>query len=99
MTASNRRRFVRTVMTVAGAVISINALARGGQPAQQTAPPAAPTTGTGLILGQVLDAAGGGVGNALVTLSGGLVQSGSFTTAVSAAPVPGGPRRAFTNSD
>jgi hypothetical protein len=62
----------------------------GQTPAQQTAPPPAPTTGT---------SAGGGVSNALVTLSGGLVQSGSFATAVSATPMPGGPRRAFTNGD
>jgi protocatechuate 3,4-dioxygenase beta subunit len=58
-----------------------------------------PVTGTAFVLGQVVDAAGGPVASAVVTLSGGLVQSGSFATQVSAAVIPGGPRRTLTNSD
>lgn len=67
--------------------------------AGQTAPNTQVAVGTALILGQVVDAAGGPVANAMVTLSGGLVQSGSFATQVSAAVIPGGPRRALTNAD
>ena len=59
-----------------------------------------PAHGTSLILGQVVDAAGGGVPGVIVTLSGGLFQAtfGGFNTVLHASPIPGGPRRTQTTS-
>jgi hypothetical protein len=67
----------------------------------QLATPASsqPLIGTGLVLGQVVDAAGGGVSGAIVTLSGGLFQAGGFNTNLYASPIAGGPRRTQTNGD
>ncbi len=68
-------------------------------PAGQAAASALPVSGTGLILGQVVDAAGGGVPGVVVALSGGLIQMGGFNTNLTPASIPGGPRRALTNGD
>ena len=69
-----------------------------GQAIGQTTTTPTPTpTPTAFILGQVVDAAGGGVANAIVTLSGGLVQQGGFAYNVAPTSIPGGPRRTFTN--
>lgn len=85
------------------AVIAGVALFAGPQiaapPTTQATPSPTPGTGSALILGQVVDAAGGGVANAVVTLSGGLMQSGGFAYNVTPAAIPGGARRTFTNSD
>ena len=63
-------------------------------------PPAAiPVIGTGLIAGIVSDSDQAPISNAIVTLSGGLIQAGSFSTSASPGPIPGGPRRTLTNGD
>jgi len=66
----------------------------------QLAPPtqSQPIHGTGLVLGQVVDASGGGVPGVIVTLSGGLFQAGGYNTNLYASPIAGGPRRTMTNS-
>lgn len=71
--------------------------------ARQTPQLAAPTQnrpahGTSLILGQVVDASGGGVPGVIVTLSGGLFQAGGYNTNLYASPMAGGPRRTLTNA-
>jgi hypothetical protein len=67
----------------------------------QLAPPTSsqPVVGTSLILGQIVDAAGGGVSGVIVSLSGGLFQAGGFNTNLYASPIPGGPRRTQTTAD
>ena len=83
------------------AVLCLTASASvGARQTPQLAPPTVnePAHGTSLILGQVVDAAGGGVPGVVVTLSGGLFQSGSFNTNLYATAIPGGPRRTLTNS-
>jgi hypothetical protein len=83
--------------------LCVAAVLAGSHPAAQTPQLQAPTSsqpvvGTGLILGQVVDAAGGGVSGVIVTLSGGLFQAGGFNTNLYASPIAGGPRRTQTNA-
>jgi uncharacterized protein (DUF2141 family) len=65
----------------------------------QTPPPQQPSElpkGTGLLMGQVVDAKGTGVEGAVVTLSGGFEQ---VALQFQARPLPGGARRTLTNAD
>jgi protocatechuate 3,4-dioxygenase beta subunit len=55
-----------------------------------------PVKGTALISGQVIDANGDGVANAVVTLNGGLQQ---VALTIQVGEIPGGPRRTLTNSE
>ena len=62
-------------------------------------PAASPVIGTGLIAGIVTESAQAPISHAIVTLSGGLIQAGSFSTSAAPGTIPGGPRRTLTNGD
>jgi hypothetical protein len=66
------------------------------QPASQTPQTTFPVKGTGLVSGQVIDAHGSGVADAVVTLDGGLQQ---VALTIQVGQIPGGPRRTLTNGD
>ena len=89
--------------TMAALVAIVGAVTAGSAqvpaPVPQAPPPTQPISGTSLILGQIVDAAGGGVAGAVVTLNGGLVQTGGFNTNMSPTPIPGGPRRTLTSGN
>jgi hypothetical protein len=67
-----------------------------GLPTLQVGPPAPAAKPGGLITGQVVDARGDGVANAVVTLNGGLQQ---VALTIQVGDIPGGPRRTLTSGD
>ena len=87
---------MRRLLTSVGILLCL-AIPAGQVPA---VPPAAqmtfPVKGTGLISGQVVDAQGSGVANAVVTLSGGLQQ---VALTLQVGEIAGGPRRTLTSGE
>jgi protocatechuate 3,4-dioxygenase beta subunit len=65
-------------------------------PAGQRPDPTQPERGTAIVMGQVVDARGAGVADALVALQGGIELAGITPIP---RPIPGGARRTLTNRD
>lgn len=93
---------MRRLTTTLGILLCTAALAGQVQPASQVQqtpqfpPTTFPTKGTGLVSGQIVDAHGAGVPNAVVTLNGGLHQ---VALTIQVGDIPGGPRRTLTNAE
>jgi len=90
--------------TLAAGLVAFDVLGVRAWPVSQTTtmpslerPPVVPEVGTGLLMGQVVDAAGGPVGGAVVSLGGGISMVGLSTIVQSATPA--GQRRVLTGAD
>jgi hypothetical protein len=91
---------MRRILRLAGfSVCVVCGASAGAQTPAAPAPPQASNVaekGTGLLMGQVVDSRGAGVGGALVLLTGGLEPIALTTVA---RDLPGGPRRTLTSAD